>query len=184
MTGLPTNAGTYYLKLKDSSIAKIQAANPNYSFATCAISGEYTYVIDKATAKISISGSQTTKDLAIDSNNYQDSVKTNNDQDLTVPQLTANDFVVVKDGQKIKVSQLSEAGTYAVELSEEAISKIHQANPNYNIDFSSTATFTLENSSQTINYVDADNKVISSTNISGHIKGTKLPLLLNFLLVG
>lgn len=180
MTGLPTNAGTYYLKLKDSSIAKIQAANPNYSFATCAISGEYTYVIDKATAKISISGSQTTKDLAIDSNNYQDSVKTNNDQDLTVPQLTANDFVVVKDGQKIKVSQLSEAGTYAVELSEEAISKIHQANPNYNIDFSSTATFTLENSSQTINYVDADNKVISSTNISGHIKGTKLPFTPQF----
>ncbi|MCT3341498.1 BspA family leucine-rich repeat surface protein, partial [Lactobacillus johnsonii] len=176
MTGLPTNAGTYYLKLKDSSIAKIQAANPNYSFATGAISGEYTYVINKANAGISISGSQTTKDLAFDSNNYQDSVKTNNDQDLIIPKLTADDFVIViKNGQKIKVSQLTKAGTYNVELSEDAINKIRQENPNYNIDFSSIATFTLENSSQTINYVDADNKVISSTDIKGHLKGTKLP---------
>lgn len=176
MAGLPTDAGTYYLKLKDNSIAKIQAANPNYSFATGAIDGEYTYVINKATASVSISGSQTTKDLAFDSSNYQDSVKTNNDQHLNIPKLTADDFVVVKDGQKLKISQLTEAGTYNVELSEDAINKIRRENPNYNIDFSSTATFTLENSSQTINYVDADNKVISSTNISGHIKGTKLPL--------
>lgn len=176
MAGLPTDAATYYLKLKDNSIAKIQAANPNYSFATGAIDGEYTYVINKATASVSISGSQTTKDLAFDSSNYQDSVKTNNDQHLNIPKLTADDFVVVKDGQKLKISQLTEAGTYNVELSEDAINKIRRENPNYNIDFSSTATFTLENSSQTINYVDADNKVISSTNISGHIKGTKLPL--------
>ena len=175
MAGLPTDAATYYLKLKDNSIAKIQAANPNYSFATGAIDGEYTYVINKATASVSISGSQTTKDLAFDSSNYQDSVKTNNDQHLNIPKLTADDFVVVKDGQKLKISQLTEAGTYNVELSEDAINKIRRENPNYNIDFSSTATFTLENSSQTINYVDADNKVISSTNISGHIKGTKLP---------
>lgn len=174
MAGLPTNAGTYYLKLKDNSIAKIQAANPNYSFATGAIDGEFTYVINKATASVSISGSQTTKDLAFDSSNYQDSVKTNNDQHLNIPKLTADDFVV-KDGQKLKISQLTEAGTYNVELSEDAINKIRRENPNYNIDFSSTATFTLENSSQTINYVDADNKVINSTNISGHIKGTKLP---------
>ena len=176
MAGLPTDAATYYLKLKDNSIAKIQAANPNYSFATGAIDGEYTYVINKATASVSISGSQTTKDLAFDSSNYQDSVKTNNDQHLNIPKLTADDLVVVKDGQKLKISQLTEAGTYNVELSEDAINKIRRENPNYNIDFSSTATFTLENSSQTINYVDADNKVISSTNISGHIKGTKLPL--------
>ena len=174
MAGLPTGAATYYLKLKDNSIAKIQTANPNYSFATGAIDGEYTYVINKATASVSISGSQTTKDLAFDSSNYQDSVKTNNDQHLNIPKLTADDFVV-KDGQKLKISQLTEAGTYNVELSEDAINKIRRENPNYNIDFSSTATFTLENSSQTINYVDADNKVISLTNISGHIKGTKLP---------
>ncbi|WP_290075008.1 MBG domain-containing protein, partial [Lactobacillus intestinalis] len=55
MAGLPTNAGPYYLKLKDSSIAKIQAANPNYSFATGAIGGEYTYDISQANAVITLS---------------------------------------------------------------------------------------------------------------------------------
>ncbi len=86
--------------------------------------------------------------------------------------LTANDFVFSKDGHP---AQLTEAGTYDVELSGDAINKIRQEYPNYNISFSSTATFILENSSQTINYVDADNKVISSIVIDGHIKGTKLP---------
>ena len=36
MAGLPTNAGPYYLKLKDSSIAKIQAACV-LNHATCGI---------------------------------------------------------------------------------------------------------------------------------------------------
>ncbi|ADQ59057.1 hypothetical protein LA2_05490 [Lactobacillus amylovorus GRL 1112] len=40
MTGLPTNIGPYYLKLKDSGITKIKNANTNYSFADGAISGE------------------------------------------------------------------------------------------------------------------------------------------------
>ena len=40
MTGLPTNVGPYYLKLKDSGITKIKNANTNYSFADGAISGE------------------------------------------------------------------------------------------------------------------------------------------------
>ena len=95
----------------------------------------------------------------------------------TITGLTTSDFIFSKDGNP---AQLTEAGTYDVELSGDAISKIRQENPNYNITFSSTATFTLENSSQTINYVDTDNKVISSTNISGHIKGTKLPFIPQF----
>ena len=40
ITGLPTNVGPYYLKLKDSGITKIKNANTNYSFADGAISGE------------------------------------------------------------------------------------------------------------------------------------------------
>ena len=95
-----------------------------------------------------------------------------NGQQQTITGLTASDFVFSKDGHP---AQLTEAGTYDVELSGDVINKIRHENPNYNIDFSSTATFTLENSSQTINYVDADNNVISSVNIDGHIKGTKLP---------
>lgn len=171
MTGLPTNVGTYYLKLKDSSIAKIQAANPNYSFATGAISGEYTYKINQANADVSISGSQTTQDLELDPHHYS-VVVTLNGQQQTINGLTANDFIFSKDGHP---AQLTEAGTYDVELSGNAINKIRQETSNYNIDFSSTATFTLKNSSQTINYVDANNNVISSTNIKGHLKENKIP---------
>lgn len=170
MTGLPTNVGTYYLKLKDSSIAKIQAANPNYSFATGAISGEYTYKINQANADVSISGSQTTQDLELDPHHYS-VVVTLNGQQQTINGLTANDFVFSKDGHP---AQLTEAGTYDVELSGDAINKIRQENPNYNIDFSSTATFTLKNSSQTINYVDADGKVISASSVGGKLKGNQV----------
>lgn len=52
--------------------------------------------------------------------------------------------------------------------------QIRNENPNYNIAFSSTATFTLENSSQTINYVDADGKVISASSVGGKLKGSQV----------
>ncbi len=59
MTGEPTNAGTYYLKFKSSGISKLQSANPNYSFATDAVSGEFTYTITPAAENIAatLSGS-------------------------------------------------------------------------------------------------------------------------------
>ena len=56
MTGLPTNVGTYYLKLKDGSIDKIKNANPNYSFADGAISGEFIYTINQATGSATLAG--------------------------------------------------------------------------------------------------------------------------------
>ena len=167
--GNPINVGTYQVKLSQAGIDAIKAADSNYNYSYDDSQGVLVIVSAKASA--TISGSQTTQDLELDPHNYS-VVVTLNGQQQTVNGLTANDFVFSKDGHP---AQLTEAGTYDVELSGDAINKIRQENPNYNIDFSSTATFTLENSSQTINYVDADNNVIGSTNISGHIKGTKLP---------
>ncbi len=57
MTGLPTNVGTYYLKLKDESVQKIKDTNPNYSFANGAISGMYTYTINAAHGSAKLTGS-------------------------------------------------------------------------------------------------------------------------------
>lgn len=57
MTGLPTNVGTYYLKLKDSGINKIKNANTNYSFSSDAIGGMYTYTITAATGSATLNGS-------------------------------------------------------------------------------------------------------------------------------
>ena len=167
--GNPINVGTYKVELSQAGIDAIKAAGSNYNYSYDGSQGVLVIVPAKASA--TISGSQTTQDLELDPHNYS-VVLTLNGQQQTITGLTASDFVFSKDGHP---AQLTEAGTYDVELSGDAINKIRQENPNYNIDFSSTATFTLENSSQTINYVDADNNVIGSTNISGHIKGTKLP---------
>jgi LPXTG-motif cell wall-anchored protein len=167
--GNPINVGTYKVELSQAGIDAIKAADSNYNYSYDDSQGVLVIVPAKASA--TISGSQTTQDLELDPHNYS-VVLTLNGQQQTITGLTASDFVFSKDGHP---AQLTEAGIYDVELSGDAINKIRQENPNYNIDFSSTATFTLENSSQTINYVDADNNVIGSTNISGHIKGTKLP---------
>ncbi len=167
--GNPINVGTYKVELSQAGIDAIKAADSNYNYSYDDSQGVLVIVPAKASA--TINGSQTTQDLELDPHNYS-VVLTLNGQQQTITGLTASDFVFSKDGHP---AQLTEAGTYDVELSGDAINKIRQENPNYNIDFSSTATFTLENSSQTINYVDADNNVIGSTNISGHIKGTKLP---------
>ena len=168
--GNPINVGTYQVELSQAGIAAIKAADSNYNYSYNGSKGSLTLVPAKVTA--TISGSQTTQNLELDPSRYTVMV---NGQ--TITGLTTSDFIFSKDGNP---AQLTEAGTYDVELSGDAISKIRQENPNYNITFSSTATFTLENSSQTINYVDTDNKVISSTNISGHIKGTKLPFIPQF----
>lgn len=167
--GNPINVGTYQVKLSQAGIDAIKAADSNYNYSYDDSQGVLVIVPAKASA--TISGSQTTQDLELDPHNYS-VVVTLNGQQQTITGLTANDFVFSKDGHP---AQLTEAGIYDVELSEDAINKIRQENPNYNIDFSSTATFTLENSSQIINYVDADNNIISSTDIKGHLKGTKLP---------
>ncbi len=166
--GNPINVGTYKVELSQAGIDSIKAADSNYNYSYDDSQGVLVIVPAKASA--TISGSQTTQDLELDPHNYS-VVLTLNGQQQTITGLTASDFVFSKDGHP---AQLTEAGTYDVELSGDAINKIRQENPNYNIDFSSIATFTLENSSQTINYVDADNNVISSTNIKGHLKGTKL----------
>ncbi len=160
----PINVGTYQVELSQAGIAAIKAADSNYNYSYDGSKGSLTIVPAKATA--TLSGSQTTQDLELDPSHYTVMV---NGQ--TITGLMASDFIFSKDGHP---AQLTEAGTYAVELSEEAISKIRQENPNYNIAFSSTATFTLENSSQTINYVDADGKVISTFSVGGKLKGNQV----------
>ncbi|MCC4467123.1 MBG domain-containing protein [Limosilactobacillus reuteri] len=166
--GNPINVGTYQVKLSQAGIDAIKAADSNYNYSYDGSQGLLAIVPAKATA--TLSGSQTTQDLELDPHNYS-VVVTLNGQQQTITGLTANDFVFSKDGHPAK---LTEAGTYDVELSGDAINQIRQENPNYNISFSSTATFTLENSSQTINYVDADGKVISSSSVGGKLKGNQV----------
>ena len=166
--GNPINAGTYQVELSQAGIDAIKAADSNYNYSYDDSQGVLVIVPAKASA--TISGSQTTQDLELDPHNYS-VVVTLNGQQQTITGLTANDFVFSKDGHP---AQLTEAGTYDVELSGNAINQLRNENPNYNITFSSTATFTLENSSQTINYVDADGKVISASSVGGKLKGNQV----------
>ncbi|KEK16338.1 LPXTG-motif cell wall anchor domain protein [Limosilactobacillus reuteri] len=166
--GNPINVGTYQVKLSQAGIDAIKAADSNYNYSYDGSQGLLAIVPAKATA--TLSGSQTTQDLELDPHNYS-VVVTLNGQQQTITGLTANDFVFSKDGHP---AELTEAGTYDVELNGDAINKIRNENPNYDIAFSSTATFTLENSSQTINYVDADGKVISASSVGGKLKGNQV----------
>lgn len=162
--GDPVNVGTYQVELSPAGIDAIKATDSNYNYQYDGSHGLLTIVPAPATA--TISGSQTTRDLELDPSRY--TVEVNGQ---TITGLTANDFVFSQNGQP---AQLTAAGTYEVDLSWDAINKIRQANPNYKLDFSSTATFTLENSSQTINYVDAKGNVIGSASVGGKLKGSEV----------
>lgn len=162
--GSPINVDTYQVELSQAGIDAIKAADSNYNYSYDGSQGLLVIVPAKASA--TISGSQTTQDLELDPSHYTVVV---NGQ--TITRLTTSDFIFSKDGHP---AQLTEAGTYDVELSGDAINQIRNENPNYDITFSSTATFTLENSSQTINYVDADGKVISASSVGGKLKGNQV----------
>ncbi|WP_436233339.1 MBG domain-containing protein [Limosilactobacillus reuteri] len=162
--GSPINVGTYQVELSQAGIDAIKAADSNYNYSYDGSQGLLVIVPAKASA--TISGSQTTQDLELDPSRYTVMV---NGQ--TITGLTTSDFIFSKDGHP---AQLTEAGTYDVELSGNAINQLRNENPNYDITFSSTATFTLENSSQTINYVDADGKVISASSVGGKLKGNQV----------
>lgn len=73
MTGDPINAGTYYLKLKDSSEAKLKAENLNYNLT---INGEFTYTINPVSGTATLSGSASKiydgKDISLDDLNSPD----------------------------------------------------------------------------------------------------------------
>ena len=162
--GNPINVGTYQVELSQAGIDAIKAADSNYNYSYNGSKGSLTIVPAKVTA--TISGSQTTQDLELDPSRYTVMV---NGQ--TITGLTTSDFIFSKDGHP---AQLTEAGTYDVELSGDTINQIRNENPNYDITFSSTATFTLENSSQTINYVDTDGKIISASSVGGKLKGNQV----------
>lgn len=164
----PVNAGDYEARLNSAALTKLQNANPNYSFDS--VTGTINFTIKQARAVATVSGTQDSQDPALDPAKYS-VVITVNGQPQTINGLTAADFAFSKDGHP---AQLTAAGTYDVRLSDAAMTRIRQENPNYDIDFNSDASFTLENSSQTIQYVDADGRVISSTTIDGHLKGDRV----------
>ena len=163
----PVNAGTYYLKLKDSSQSKI-ATNSNYNWT---FGGLVKVTIKKAMVNATLSDNFETKTPSLNAGGYKFEL-TVDDKQQTI-QLTNDDLVLSQNGQA--VGQLTKAGTYDVNFSQKFIDYLNRTYPsgNYAITTSSTAKFILDNSSQTINYIDANGKVIGSTTVGGDdLEGT------------
>ncbi|MBB1124587.1 MBG domain-containing protein [Limosilactobacillus albertensis] len=125
----PTNAGTYYIALNKSGLAKLQSNNPNYAISE---SGQFKYVISPAQAKVAITGSQESTEAKIDGANF----KVNVPSGITVPAGMAYQFA--------SGTTPDQSGVYLISLTPDSLTALEKANPNYKLNLSSTAEFTLD----------------------------------------
>ena len=155
MTGLPTNVGTYYLKIKNGSIDKIKNANPNYSFADGAISGEFTYTINQATGSAALSGQNdktydgqavTTAEINSPSGNIEITFIFPGDNNSSYKLKDGDYDWYDANGTKL-TSAPTNAGTYTIKINPEKLQAIINSvagNGNVKIDGETgSATFTI-----------------------------------------
>ena len=134
MTGVPVNAGTYYLRLTDNAISQIQKDNPNYKFADNAIGGEFTYTINAAAGQATLSGqaSKTYDGQAVTTSEV-DSTNGNIIVHFTFPGSNAQSTYTLQDGDyswedgQVPVN----AGTYTLKLSDQGLAHLRAAIDKY-----------------------------------------------------
>ena len=157
MTGDPINAGTYYLKLKDSSEAKLKAENPNYNLT---INGEFTYTINPVSGTATLSGSASKiydgKDISLDDLNSPDG---DIEAKFTFPGSTVADTYKLHAGDYTIENNSAKADDYTVSLSADGLARLQAAIDNYagagNVtlaakDLSSNASFTIKQKDLTV----------------------------------
>ncbi|MDU8979485.1 MAG: MBG domain-containing protein, partial [Lactobacillus paragasseri] len=144
----PTNAGTYYISLTANGLKKLQADNPNYAISE---SGQFTYVISPAEENVTISGSQESTSTSIDNANFTVHAPAG----ITVPTGMTYEFAT---------GVPSESGVYVIKLTPESIAALEKTNPNYKLNISSDARFTL-NATLSIEFEDTQdgNKQVGKT---------------------
>lgn len=128
LSSAPTNAGTYYISLTANGLKKLQADNPNYAISE---SGQFTYVISPAEENVTISGSQESTSTSIDNANFTVHAPAG----ITVPTGMTYEFAT---------GVPSESGVYVIKLTPESIAALEKTNPNYKLNISSDARFTLD----------------------------------------
>ena len=157
MTGDPINAGTYYLKLKDSLEAKLKAENPNYNLT---INGEFTYTINPVSGTATLSGSASKiydgKDISLDDLNSPDG---DIEVKFTFPGSTVADTYKLHAGDYTIENNSAKADDYTVSLSTDGLARLQAAIDNYagagNVtlaakDLSSNASFTIKQKNLTV----------------------------------
>ena len=153
----PTNAGTYYIALTAKGLKKLQDDNPNYAVSE---SGQFTYVISPTEENVTISGSQESTVPVIDGTNFKVNVPTA----ITVPAGLTYEFA---NGIP------AESGVYVINLTPESITALEKANPNYKLNISSKAKFTLD-ATLTIEFEDTQegNKQVGQTITKSGVAGS------------
>lgn len=133
MTGEPTNAGTYYLKLNDGAIAQIKQDNPNYSFADDAFTGEFAYTINAVAGTATLSGQNAKTydgyDISLADLNSTDG---NIEVKFTFPGSNDDDVYKLQSGDYTIEGNSADANkTYTVKLSDQGLARLQAALDNY-----------------------------------------------------
>lgn len=181
----PVNAGTYTITLnKQSILAHLQDAlkkqvNANVTISADDLGGQASFTITpKAITDITISGSDQSKtyngkSADLDVNGLKITANgTVTNTPLVNPGITASDFTWYDAAGKKLDGVPTDAGTYQAHLNANTLVALQKANPNYKLNISSKAKFTLD-ATLTIEFEDTQegNKQVSQTITKSGVAG-------------
>lgn len=181
----PVNAGTYTITLnKQSILAHLQDAlkkqvNGNVTISADDLGGQASFTITpKAITDVTISGSDQSKtyngkSADLDVNGLK--ITTNGtvtNTPLVNPGITASDFTWYDAAGKKLDGVPTNAGTYQAHLNANTLVALQKANPNYKLNISSKAKFTLD-ATLTIEFEDTQegNKQVGQTITKSGVAG-------------
>ena len=181
----PVNAGTYTITLnKQSILAHLQDAlkkqvNANVTISADDLGGQASFTITpKAITDITISGSDQSKtyngkSADLDVNGLKITANgTVTNTPLVNPGITASDFTWYDAAGKRLDGVPTDAGTYQAHLNANTLVVLQKANPNYKLNISSKAKFTLD-ATLTIEFEDTQegNKQVGQTITKSGVAG-------------
>ena len=184
----PVNAGTYTITLnKQSILAHLQDAlkkqvNGNVTISADDLGGQTSFTITpKAITDVTISGSDQSKtyngkSADLDVNGLKITVNdTVTNTPLVNPGITASDFTWYDAAGKRLDGVPTDAGTYQAHLNANTLVVLQKANPNYKLNISSKAKFTLD-ATLTIEFEDTQegNKQVGQTSTKSGVAGSTI----------
>lgn len=182
----PVNAGTYTITLnKQSILAHLQDSlkkqvNANVTISADDLGGQASFTITpKTITDITISGSDQSKtyngkSADLDVNGLKITANgTVTNTPLVNPGITASDFTWYDAAGKKLDGVPTDAGTYQAHLNANTLVALQKANPNYKLNISSKAKFTLD-ATLTIEFEDTQegNKQVGQTITKSGVAGS------------
>lgn len=162
----PHNAGTYGVRLKQSAVDRLNAANNsgNYTFDRATDVGA-SFIISQRQARLSLSGSQTdsyTNNGPLDVSNF--TVKLTNTADgvpVTVTGLQPGDLLIQGYGQD---DYPTDVGSYQVEIQQQLLDRLEREFPNYKFTADEVITTPTTGSGDTSVTSGSDTGVVDRNN--------------------